>query len=140
VPTVVASRLAAREEEQSWRAVDHDAPDVFASFGDTRTILNVKLEIREIRHLLPKSRRIVLAPTSLREFQGLRTVLTSVVVHHHRLKVTIRHGVRSGPAICFANQCGRCVDAATLPWDGSVFEDRMKRRVMSRADSSSSSF
>jgi hypothetical protein len=67
VLTIDASRLAAREEEESWRTVEHDAPDVRAALRDTGAILDIELETRESGHLLAKSRRIVLAPPSFRE-------------------------------------------------------------------------
>jgi hypothetical protein len=81
VLTVGALRISARPYEQSWCAVDHDAPSMRASFADTRAILDVELEAEQVRHLLVKPRRFVLATTPLGESNGCRAVSTGS--HHH---------------------------------------------------------
>jgi len=90
VLAVDASRIAAWHEEQRWRAVDHDTPCVSAPFRDTGPILDLELKADQIGHLFVKPRRIVFAPASLREPQGLRTISTGP---HHALNVTTRHTV-----------------------------------------------
>jgi hypothetical protein len=90
VLAVDASRIAAWQKEQRWRAVDHDAPCVRAPLGDTGSILDVELKADQGRHLFMKPRRVVFAPAPLSEPQGLRTISTGP---HHALNVTTRHTV-----------------------------------------------
>jgi hypothetical protein len=64
---VCASGIRAWQEEQRWGVVDDDPPDVRASFGDARAILDLELETDQVRHFFTKPRCVVFASASLRK-------------------------------------------------------------------------
>jgi hypothetical protein len=65
VLAVGASRIGAGQEKESGRLVNHDSPDVGASFGDAGAILDFELKTDQVRHLRTESGRVVLALAAL---------------------------------------------------------------------------
>jgi len=89
-----AVRIAAREEEESGRVIDHDSPKMLDGPASTRAILNIELETDEGRHLVAKPRRVVLPRAPCRESISKRA--PSAVHHRHSMNVTTAH------ALCWA--------------------------------------